>query len=848
MNNQPLNTRKRKKDAIRGSTLVIVMVLSLALGIFLVSIMGRGQVEQKITDRNIKLHEVNNAAEAIGNYGMAEIVKRYTTSVSLPEDEFSKRPLQIPATGLYDNSPIVMSYAELVGGKVPSSYRQYIDPDDRANANDPLIGSEVDSVDIKVYSRAGARPAIEPKRGVTAFLEQTLHVRYVNLTDALFYNMDLELHPGPTMVFYGKVHTNTDMYLCSMNSLTFYDSVTAAGRIIHGFKVDNGNQRDGHNGDVRFLTRDRKDTFSMRVNPSGRENTNTSWVYNRDGYDWVGEADRRWGPNVKDKDAGGVKARNPAGIPEYKPENFDTKDIKELENHAYAVIEPLLPLSNTNRKKDITRHQKFNARSCLVFEVKIVPSTHPRYDANTGGIAIDAYTWERNDPDLPINSQFPFDKNMKIDPATKDPIKLPVYLPPGLIGSMHKDGKPITRTVKVWNSDTGSAQTMPIRTYIEDGGDGKPEVYSKSGKQVIRGMTDQRQTIDGNPVNLSPITIDIQRLRELIDVRAHPNTVTAEKMKDFWTDPDTGTVTFDPQHQWNGVIYVQFPIQATAPRPADKIVPANILALGTKKLNLSLQVIRGHTIPNVPTKYDATVDSSHRYAMVNQGFTISTNGPVYAIGNYNSDGKKDTGAPNKPDDWVDARGDTYYEPPAGVACDAYTVLSKEWLPGAQDMNDDTKKDRDGDTNSPYSPSFSNNRIYSNGRKEDRNAKFTEQSVAVITGLVPTQPGTNTTSGGAHNFPRFLEHWGDSVYLRLRTSLNALFESEIQTSGMPDKNGTFYQPPYRDWGRPDSITYKDLEFIPPGWIQVIDFRLGGIRPLSKDAYEDLVAPLRPTAIP
>ena len=88
------------------------------------------------------------------------------------------------------------------------------------------------------------------------------------------------------------------------------------------------------------------------------------------------------------------------------------------------------------------------------------------------------------------------------------------------------------------------------------------------------------------------------------------------------------------------------------------------------------------------------------------------------------------------------------------------------------------------------------------------------------------PSRGAISGGAHNFPRFLEYW--SSELTIRGSLVALFESEVHRLSMPTDSGHYYNPPTRDWGfnenfrngnyppgTPNTRTYRrvSLEDIP-----------------------------------
>lgn len=74
-----------------------------------------------------------------------------------------------------------------------------------------------------------------------ALLELRFKSRLVPLFQfAAFYNKDLEILPGPTMVLSGPVHANGDLYLLSDgNSLTIQGQVTTSGRLFRGRKNTN---------------------------------------------------------------------------------------------------------------------------------------------------------------------------------------------------------------------------------------------------------------------------------------------------------------------------------------------------------------------------------------------------------------------------------------------------------------------------------------------------------------------------------------------------------------------------------------------------------------------------------
>ena len=109
------------------------------------------------------------------------------------------------------------------------------------------------------------------------------------------------------------------------------------------------------------------------------------------------------------------------------------------------------------------------------------------------------------------------------------------------------------------------------------------------------------------------------------------------------------------------------------------------------------------------------------------------------------------------------------------------------------------------------------------------ASFSEYSTALLMGLVPTgKNGWNQTSGGLHNFPRFLEDWG-GVDCRIRGSLVALFECRIANDPW---NLRVYTPPNRIWGF--NLLF-DSGVMPPLTPKTVQIRRVGANDITKDDY-------------
>jgi hypothetical protein len=90
---------------------------------------------------------------------------------------------------------------------------------------------------------------------------------------AIFYNMDLEINPGPTMTVTGPVHGNTNLYLQPQNPLIFEDDVTSAGAIITDKKPGDPTSRT--KGSITFVGEHDAGLSTLQL-PIGTNNTPTA--------------------------------------------------------------------------------------------------------------------------------------------------------------------------------------------------------------------------------------------------------------------------------------------------------------------------------------------------------------------------------------------------------------------------------------------------------------------------------------------------------------------------------------------------------------------------------------------
>ena len=183
------------------------------------------------------------------------------------------------------------------------------------------------------------------------------------------------------------------------------------------------------------------------------------------------------------------------------------------------------------------------------------------------------------------------------------------------------------------------------------------------------------------------------------------------------------------------------------------------------------------------------------------GLTVASNNPVYIQGDVNTGGtntsvpSNQSGAYNNgatPNPQVSG----YTRAPVSIAADAVTILSNNW----------------SDSNSTKDLQY-------------RAASNTTVNAAIIAGIVPSAPvgGDGSYSGGAENFPRFLEDWGqrsgEQPRLTYYGSMVQLYKS-VQSIGEWGSSNV-YSAPNRRWFFDNNL--KTL--APPGSVMVYSYIKG-----------------------
>lgn len=176
------------------------------------------------------------------------------------------------------------------------------------------------------------------------------------------------------------------------------------------------------------------------------------------------------------------------------------------------------------------------------------------------------------------------------------------------------------------------------------------------------------------------------------------------------------------------------------------------------------------------------------------GLTIASLNPVYVQGDFNTGGTGNS----VPSNLANSSGSisavtNYATPPTSIVADAITLLSNNWA--------DAKSVTSSTVGSGLSARIANDTTY---------------NVALLGGYI-TSSGTawasgSNYSGGAINYPRFLEDWS-SQYCTYHGSMVELFPSKSITKW---STGTYYSPPVRHFFFDTQFSSKS----PPGSVNAV----------------------------
>ncbi len=732
----------------KGSALVIVMIFGVVLCLLAGSIIAYVVSERRLNHRTERLQESRLAAEALTEYGVAQIRQKFSARSNITLGASGTDSIVLPSSTFWTGGNVQTASLELKAGTVTtvvtgSGSMYYVDPSDPANQRDPNIGKWVLRRDVPILARATV-DGDGVGAPITSYALQRLAVRAVPLfAHAIFYNMDMELFPGPEMHILGPVHVNGNMFVSSQgNSTNFEDSVTVTGNIYHAWKSNKATAQ-GTSGESLGASSPVKFMSASGTLVSMYESSTGKWMDSMMGrmpyvgnqslssVDWTSTAfapfatnksDPAFGPYASGRWGGkvltaehGVMPYDPPAIGAYH-EDTDTGTGDNSVNSGRQIIEP----SNWPTDTSASDYQQ-------------------RFEVEKTKYANDAGIYIKVNPTTGVITATSRSKN------STTPTKTLGAFPTGLVK---------------WNAYSYNSTTKEVTGGMYDARRGDATADATFNKNIARGI--------------SLVDIDVAKLK----------TAVTEMAKPAASRDSTKAISGLEPGDWTGIVYVE-----VVGGPTTDVNGATTAATVAATNLAGVRLLNGSSIPS--------------YGTANEGLTVATNVPLYVKGHYNADGTINTSTDPNLSSAVKAETN---ETPAALVSDAITILS----PGFVDKD-----------------SFTN---YSSGRPAASGA--VEISAAMLMGITPTDKNGNArSSGGAHNFPRFLEDWsGKGVWIR--GSLVALFETRIATESW----GTgYYSPPNRNWGF--NSLFKSGRF-PPGTPKVMSFKRTEYRSLTKTEYDTL----------
>lgn len=258
----PASLRNRQ-----GSTLTMVLVMCAITLSILGTSLAWVTTNTTLSQRNNEYFRTASMAEAATEKVIARILSDY------------KRGGDSLAIGM------IGSYVDLIPGAADNSvFQNYLFSDGQGGRNKMYVANTAPTEFRLLTSQySGLRGYTTPFRIVSqaqqlnstfqvpVALRQDIEVTTIPLFQfAIFYNIDMEINPGPNMNVMGRVHGNENIYIRPGSTLTFFEDVTAAGTIYDVQKPGDPSIRTG--GTIVFKAHHDSGTSSLNL-PIGTDNS-----------------------------------------------------------------------------------------------------------------------------------------------------------------------------------------------------------------------------------------------------------------------------------------------------------------------------------------------------------------------------------------------------------------------------------------------------------------------------------------------------------------------------------------------------------------------------------------------
>lgn len=329
--NIPLMHSYKNKSLVTGNALISVVILTLLASSLVGSYLSLSIHETKTVRLDIDRQKAELAAEAGLDYGinkLREAIFNYQFNPSIGQSQF-----QTQLNAISPPDPLGDYVYETPDGA--SAFKIIVQTP--AYQGTVTKGSAFRGVNATIQHFSVVCGARNAGSGASSVLRQDLQaIGLALIRFGVFYEEDLEILPGPTMIFEGPVHSNADIYIGG--PVQFHDRVTAHGDIRHRRKNDGSRLGEARAADGDHVLRSFRD-------PDG------TWI-DSDHPDWMLEAIQRWDGNIQSADHG-MSRLTPPISPIDEP---------------YSLIERPLPSSSTNYSA-LTEHEKFANKAGLTIHV-----------------------------------------------------------------------------------------------------------------------------------------------------------------------------------------------------------------------------------------------------------------------------------------------------------------------------------------------------------------------------------------------------------------------------------------------------------------------------------------------
>jgi len=372
-----------------GSALITTMILVGIISVILAWILRYSVSERRVNHRHKLRAQTTNVAEAIVEYGFAQLSYTFNNNTTVASTAFNSGgsgALALPPAASLRNN-VDYSNLEIYSSTVPSSSFIYIDPNEPDNLFDPLKGKYVRAFEVSLYAKAVLQ---DPNNGpdLTAYVTQDFQVRDSPLfSHAIFYNLDLDLHPAPPMDIHGPVHTNGELRVAPIDYLKFHDIVTTSGHIYHQYE----HTSTSRTGQVYFKNGSGS-LLGMKVSDVWKDSKMGGASVSED---FRSYASNRWEGYLQTS-AHGVSAYNPVAFAEYVPDDTSTGAYDPI-NSGRAIIEPPLLVVDPEYNAEV-ESQKMSNKAGLYFKWDTATGLVTAYTSDGGTLLnitnLDGSLWE----------------------------------------------------------------------------------------------------------------------------------------------------------------------------------------------------------------------------------------------------------------------------------------------------------------------------------------------------------------------------------------------------------------------------------------------------------------------